>query len=136
MKTTVIAALIGLLAATVLVAGCGPFAQTREVSLSESDDGSQVELKKGDTLVVTLEGNPTTGYLWEVEEPGSITGVLQQAGESEFKASSDALGAGGTETLRFKATDAGQATLKLVYHRPWETGVEPLETFQVQVTVR
>jgi len=26
--------------------------------------------------------------------------------------------------------------LKLVYHRAWEEGVQPLETFTIQVTVR
>ncbi len=39
-------------------------------------------------------------------------------------------------TLTFKALQAGTATLTLVYHRPWETGVEPIDTFTVTVTVR
>ena len=43
---------------------------------------------------------------------------------------------GRTQTVRFEAVEAGQMDLRLVYHRPWETGVEPLETFTVQVTVQ
>jgi predicted secreted protein len=68
-----------------------------------------------------------------VEPEGAI---LRQVGEPEFNADSEMLGAPGTLTLRFEAVEAGQMDLRLVYHRPWETGVEPLETFTVQVTVK
>jgi inhibitor of cysteine peptidase len=120
-----------LLAVLVLVAGCGT---SKEVKLDANDNGRQVELKKGQTLVLALESNPTTGYTWETVEPEEP--VLAQKGEVEFKSESDLLGAGGVQTLRFEAVRAGQTDLKLVYHRPWEESVEPLETFSVQVTVR
>ncbi|MFC1636586.1 protease inhibitor I42 family protein [Planctomycetota bacterium] len=45
------------------------------------------------------------------------------------------LGAGGWEIFRFKTASAGQITLKLVYHRPWEN-VEPLKTFSIEVIVQ
>ena len=120
-----------LLAVLVLVAGCGT---AEEVKLGASDNGRQIELKKGQTLVIALEGNPSTGYTWEVVEIGEQ--VLRQKGDPEFKPESDLVGAGGVQTFRFEAVGAGQTDLKLVYHRPWEEGVEPLETFSVQVTVR
>jgi inhibitor of cysteine peptidase len=85
-------------------------------------------------LVISLEGNPTTGYMWDVAELDDQ--VLRQIGETEFKPESDAIGAGGVQTLRFETVNSGQTTLKLVYHRPWEEGVEPLETFTIQVVVR
>ncbi len=60
-------------------------------------------------------------------------------GEAEFKPSDEGgppmAGAGGWEIFRFKAISAGQMTLQLVYHRPWEEGVEPLNTFSLQVVV-
>ena len=126
-------ALFTLLAALTVATGCSP--QQQEVKASIGDNGREMQLKKGQTLVVTLEGNPTTGYSWEVAEPLDEQ-VLQQAGEAEFKAESEALGAGGVQILRFEAVNAGQITLKLVYHRPWEEGVEPLETYSLQVVVR
>jgi predicted secreted protein len=46
------------------------------------------------------------------------------------------VGAGGVEVFRFEAAGSGQTDLTLVYHRPWEKGVDPLETFAVQITVR
>jgi len=113
------------------LSACGA---TNEVKLDAGNDGSQVELKAGQTLVVNLEGNPTTGYTWEATELDEQ--VLQQVGETEFKPDSDAIGAGGVQTLRFETVNSGQTTLNLVYRRPWEEDVEPAETFSVQVAVR
>jgi inhibitor of cysteine peptidase len=126
-------ALLTLLAALTLVTACSQ--QQQEIQATIDDAGREMQLKKGQTLVVTLEGNPTTGYSWEVAEPLDEQ-VLRQAGEAEFKAESDLVGAGGVQILRFEAVNAGQITLKLVYHRPWEKDVEPLEAYSLQVVVR
>lgn len=122
-----------LLVAVVLaaVSGCGA---KSALALEAKDNGRQIELEKGQTLAINLEGNPSTGYTWEMVE--SEDSILRQVGETEFEAESDLVGAPGTQTLRFQAVESGQTELKLVYHRPWETDVEPLETFTLQVTVR
>ena len=112
-----------------------------DVVLGAEDDGSVVELAEGQALVVTLESNPTTGYSWEVSEVDED--VLMQMGDPEFKeaaASAAAegeqlVGAGGTETFYFSSA-AGETTLTLVYHRPWEEDVEPEQIFSVEVIVR
>jgi len=122
-----------LLTAVVLTTISGCAAQTA-LALEAKDDRNQITLQKGQTLTVKLEGNPTTGHTWEMVEPEEA--ILRQVGEPEFNADSEPLGAPGTLTLRFEALEAGQMDLRLVYHRPWETGVEPLETFTVQVTVQ
>ena len=126
-------ALFTLLLALAMATACSQ--QQQEVKTTIDDAGREMQLKKGQTLVVTLEGNPTTGYSWEMAEPLDEQ-VLRQVGETEFKAESEALGAGGMQILRFEAVNAGTMTLKLVYHRPWEEGVEPLETYSIQVVVR
>ena len=127
-------ALLALLAGAMLVTGCGA---SGGVAIGADDDGSQVELEQGQELVITLESNPSTGYRWEPVP--SEDGVLAQVGEAEFSqnAKEKALvGAGGVEALRFEAKQAGQTTLELVYHRPWEKETKPEKTFSVQVTVR
>jgi inhibitor of cysteine peptidase len=126
-------ALLTLLVALTVATGCTP--QQQEVKATIDDAGREMQLKKGQTLVVTLEGNPTTGYSWEVAEPLDEQ-VLRQVGEAEFKAESDLAGAGGVQVLRFEAVNAGTINLKLVYHRPWEKDVEPLETYSIQAVVR
>jgi len=114
-----------------------PPVEGKEVNVDEKDDGNQVKLEQGQILVVTLESNPTTGYSWEVVEIQES--ILEQMGEAEFKSSQTGepplVGVGGWEIFRFKAISAGQTTLQLVYHRPWEEDVEPLKTFSIQVVV-
>jgi len=129
-----ITSLLGLLlAVSAMAAGCAP---AREVKLGADANGREIDLKKGQVLVVSLEGNPTTGYTWEVQEPLDEQ-VLRQMGEAEFKAASDQLGAPGVLTFRFQAMGTGRTTLQLIYHRPWEEkGAKPLKTFSVQVVVR
>jgi inhibitor of cysteine peptidase len=105
----------------------------REVQLTDADNGKTIELKKGQVLRITLAANPTTGYTWEVVEGDEK--VVRQLGEIKFKPESEALGAGGVQIIRLEVMNAGQTTLKLVYHRPWETGVEPLKTFSLTIKV-
>ena len=100
-------------------------------TLTVDDDGGQIELKNGDEIELVLPGNPTTGYQWVVTEAPSI---LEEVGEAEFLPESDLIGAGGEFHFRFVATAPGTAQLRLVYERPFEE-VEPIETFDIEVTV-
>jgi inhibitor of cysteine peptidase len=103
------------------------------MKLTAKDAGSIVHVKQGDTVEISLECNPTTGYTWEVAPGGNE--VLEPWGEAEFKPETSALGSGGIMTLRFKAAQAGASDLKLVYHRTFEPDVTPIQTFQVTVVV-
>ncbi len=118
------------LIALVLVAGC----ISNEIRLTASDNGNNITLYKGQTLIITLEANPTTGYTWEVEDVD--TNIIRQVGEIEFQPGSSAVGAGGLQTVRLEAVNAGKTPLRLVYHRTWEKDVEPQKTFSVQVVVK
>jgi len=104
------------------------------MNISESDTGKTIRLKKGETLVVTLQGNVTTGYRWEIESQQPPP-HLQQIGHPEVTPASELAGAPGTIVLKFTAIKAGQAPLKLIYHRAWEKGVPPAKTYEVTVVV-
>jgi len=131
---TVAVALCAVLLSTTGCAWLGWMSGPRHVQLTAADDGRAVELAVGQRLGVSLEGNPSTGYAWAVDELDPS--VLEQVGEFAFEADSDAVGAGGILTGTFAAVAPGQTALKLVYARPWETDVDPLEIFEVRVTVR
>lgn len=125
-------ALLALLAITLITAGCATNGKETK-TIGASDAGKTVSLAVGDTLEVTLEGNPSTGYSWETVSLD--TSILKQVGEPAFTPSSTMVGASGQVTLRFEAAGSGQTTLHLVYHRSWEAGVAPLKTFDVTVQV-
>jgi predicted secreted protein/putative hemolysin len=124
----------------VFVGGSGenqPAESAVDKMLTDSDKGSNVSLKVGDTLTVELKSNPSTGYSWHVSANDET--VLQQVGEPQFDLGNQTPvpGAGGTQTFTFKAVGKGKTTLTLLYTRPWETTVTPTpdDTWSVNVTV-
>lgn len=120
---------IGLL----VVAGAVLLIRSEPLVITEANAGETIELKVGQEFAVTLEGNLTTGYTWEmVSEQGAL---VEQVGEAEYESESDLVGAGGHVTLNFKALNPGNQTLELIYHRPWEVDVAPIDTFTVSMVV-
>jgi inhibitor of cysteine peptidase len=107
-----------------------PVSENRTVQVTEEVNGTQINLIEGDTLLVTLESNPSTGYRWEID--AIAPEVLQQVGEPLFQPSSNQLGAGGTETFRFFVVGTGASVLRLFYRRPFEDE-DPLEIFSLRV---
>jgi len=105
-----------------------------EVRLGAEDNGRQIELERRQILIVSLDSNPSTGYTWEIAEIDEL--VLCQVGKVQFELGSRMPGAPGQQVFRFEAMGAGQTSLRLIYHRLWETGVEPARTFYIQVIVR
>jgi inhibitor of cysteine peptidase len=101
--------------------------------VTAEQDGTQVNLGRGDFLLVRLESNPSTGYSWEVQNNDDA--VLRQLGEPQFRPSSNEVGAGGTDTFSFEAIAEGTSVLVMIYHRPFEEGEEPLDTFRLRVFV-
>jgi inhibitor of cysteine peptidase len=82
-----------------------------------------------------LEGNPSTGYSWETKDLDSS--MFEQVGDTVYQSSDPGLvGSGGTFTMTFKVLKAGTSILTLVYRRPWETGVDPADTFEISVTAK
>jgi inhibitor of cysteine peptidase len=106
------------------------------VAVGKAQNGGSVELETGSVLEVRLESNPSTGYSWQVVDLNGE--VLVQKGDAEYKSASvqPKLGSGGVEIFHFKASQPGEVVLKLVYHRPWETDVEPADTFELAVMVK
>jgi inhibitor of cysteine peptidase len=114
------------------LAGC--HSGTGQANLTEEDNGTTINLKAGDEIVLNLKGNITTGYSWSVQELDEQ--YLQQQGEEEYKSDSNLIGAGGTSTFTFKAMQAGQTTLRLIYSRPFEKDTPPEKIFEIKVVIR
>lgn len=93
-------------------------------------------LTVGQSWSVTLPGNPTTGFVWQVAECPEVVQV-----NLAFEASKPAPGerplcgrpCGTVVTLT--GLKAGQGTVKLIYSRPWEKETAPL-TRTITVTVK
>ena len=106
----------------------------KTVKLNENSNGQTIELKKGATLSISLQGNPTTGYNWELAEVDQS--ILKPAGEADYKSDSMLIGSGGVYTFKFKALDSGSTSLKLIYYRSFEEDTPPINTFELNVIVK
>lgn len=115
------------------LAACGP-GNAAPVELGAEDSGSTQTISTGQELTISLDSNPTTGYRWAVD--GAVPPQLEQLGEPEYAAGSNAIGAGGVETWRFVGKALGTGTLKLKYWRSFEPTAAPADVYQVEVEVR
>ncbi len=121
---------LGVLALVVVVVTRGADGVAR--TLREGDAGALVEMSVAQQVVVKLEGNPTTGYAWEVAQ---ISGpAVAQAGDPDYESESDADGSGGTFTFRFEAVAPGSAEVVMLYRRSWEDET-PAARFTFRVLV-
>jgi predicted secreted protein len=119
-------ALLALLVA--MVAGCGA-----SRSLGLEDDGTRVALRSGDEIEITLAGNATTGFSWELVEFDRA--VITALGEPVYKeVDTDLIGGSGEWTCTLVAQESGECEVRFVYHRTWEDE-PPEETFSFTAIV-
>ncbi|MEI8354807.1 MAG: protease inhibitor I42 family protein [Deltaproteobacteria bacterium] len=103
------------------------------LELTVKESGRSISLPVGEPLSITLAGNPTTGYIWELAEVERT--VLAPDPEPLYVPDSSLTGAGGRYTFRLFPLKAGSTAVKLEYRRPWEKGVAPVQRFDLTVTV-
>jgi inhibitor of cysteine peptidase len=104
------------------------------LNVDDSYSGKQVELSVGQSLVVTLDSNASTGYSWHLAQISDET-VLSNTGNKYISPQTTLVGAGGKEEWTFKAIKKGTSTISMGYSRPWES-TPPAETFDLTVVVK
>jgi inhibitor of cysteine peptidase len=124
-----------LTAATALV-GCGSLQPVTPTVVTAAKSGGPVTLQTGDTLVVALDAQPSTGYRWEtLDLQGPVLVAVGSADYLPATVAPGTVGAPGDSVFRYQAHDVGHATLDLGYSRPFEKGVAPARTVHYDITV-
>lgn len=72
------------------------------------------------SLVITLEGNPTTGFMWDYTTEGD--GEIELVNESSEIQNEGLLGSPSTFNYSFRGVKEGNVTLIFEYARPWKGG--------------
>jgi inhibitor of cysteine peptidase len=122
MKTT---RTVSMIAITLLIIGCsaadnGANKQApnrKPVALSQADSGGKFQLQPGQTLVIALEENPTTGYRWQIAASEENILKLISRNYEQAKTEPGKLGVGGVATFNFEASGKGSLILKMIYIR-------------------
>ena len=94
--------LILALAAVLLMSACGK------------------ESPKPQSVSITLDSNPTTGFSWQVSQSEELFSV--ETNYVEDKHEEGLVGVGGKETITLTPLKAGKTEVTLTYARPWEGG--------------
>lgn len=98
------------------------------LSVSEADDGREIEVAVDEILELALPETSGTGFRWEFISRGESILTL----EKEYAAAAaTAPGSSRMRCWRFKAIAPGNAMLKLGYARPWEK--RAVRSFAVKV---
>jgi len=104
--------------------------------LTEKNNGDSLNLKINDTVEIKLESNPSTGYSWFLSD--NVDEAIVSVTSPEFmesKKDKELVGAGGYEIFTIKAIAKGKTDIILNYERPWEEGIEPLEIFEITISI-
>ena len=125
-----------LLSLTLLAAiliGCH---NQQAASVKVADNSGTIETKAGETFMIKLESNPTTGYSWRLATLQS--GIVEKVSNvyKSTKTQERIVGSGGIEEWTFKAAAKGKVTMTLEYVRPCEKDVPPVKIAVYQVTVK
>lgn len=98
-------------------------------------NGTSITIPRATTLVVSLQGNPSTGFSWRVQR---VTRTVLKPLSVRYlpkKPLPGHIGGGGTYYLRFRAVGAGTTRLRLVYVRADPTNAVPAKSFSLRVRV-
>ncbi|HAY07177.1 MAG TPA: protease inhibitor I42 family protein [Hyphomonas sp.] len=100
--------------------------------------GQTLSMKVGETLRIELESVPTAGYVWILKEAPAFMTPGGEGGRPTDPAHQNLPGfTGGNHYLSFDFTAAAPGTGKFTLHegRPWESDEEPMDTYELTVTV-
>jgi inhibitor of cysteine peptidase len=101
--------------------------------IDEGCNGHEVESFVNQILEIRLSENPTTGFRWSLVSSGKPVCKLVR---DYFESAGSSPGREGSHHWRFKATQRGEASIKLIYKRSWEQNGVGTRTFALHVRVR
>lgn len=86
--------------------------------------------RAGQMITLTLTANPSTGYTWGMDELYGST--LFQVNGVETRQIAPGLGVPARQVIQLQAAETGQADLRLLYRRPWQTRASPRLVISIQ----
>jgi len=135
-KTMVPTGIIRLLVIIVLCCFICPHVTADDESYRMSDNNSDISIEIDETIDISLESNPTTGYDWDIKECNySVLELVNTGYETAENQTPPLEGAGGLRNWTFMGLKDGKTTLKLVYWRSWEGEDSIVDEYLLHITV-
>ena len=83
-----------------------------EITLTRNDKGKIVEAQIGDSIMIKLPENPTTGYVWTLDVKEG-TGIAHLSDSRYTIATESGIGGGGMRTFVVKIQSSGSVTIDM-----------------------
>jgi predicted secreted protein len=124
---------IALLLSLVLSMGCYYRGLTNE---SEKTMEENHKMYVGDTLLIEMESNPSSGFVWVWKNADSVN--IVESVDWSFSSDTGLTGGSGMENWHFLGLEAGEDQLIFEYRQPWdqETPPEDVKTINILVEKR
>lgn len=94
------------------------------------DQDQPIRAEVGERFAIELEGNPTTGYEWDLKEQGGKVRLVDRRTAVPGRA----LGGAGVQTLTLEPVEAGEAVILLQYKRRWDSTAAQEKSFRIHVS--
>ncbi len=127
-RGTLFAIALAMSVLTLLLTSCAG-----TTSLSGSDNGKTITVHVGDEIDIALDFNPTTGFQWAIDKTNEPLLTLKQ---TDYAASSNLVGSGGTQTFKFVAKSVGTVNLQLKYWRSFEGDKSITQRYAVSIQIQ
>ena len=104
------------------------------VTLTQADNGNSVTIGPGESLLITLNENPSTGFRWGLE--GGDEQILELLNSDYVQATGLGRGGGGQHVWRFRTKNTGDCRLVLKRWRSWEGDKSIVERLEFMIRVK
>ncbi len=102
-----------------------------EHRLVETDNNRTLDIRRDETVRITLPENATTGYRWTVESYDRQF-LSELPSEANYPATTG-VGSGGEVTFIFQAKKSGTSDIMLKQWRSWEGDSSTIARFHIQL---
>ncbi len=126
-----------LLAGALALGGCASTPEAASsgntVSLGVEQTGGSYQVHAGDTILINLAANPSTGASWEFVNLDRNLFADEKIAQPK-RAEAPLPGEGGKVTFALRAKKPGTGVIKMSYRREWEPD-KPWGSFEATVTI-
>ena len=104
-------------------------------TFTRENNGEEYFLLRGEPFRLILPENPTTGYMWIIEEPTSENIVLVRQEYFPRNFGFPIMGGGGFRNMIFETLEEGRAELVIRLRRPWSPEEEFVDLFTLYLEI-
>jgi inhibitor of cysteine peptidase len=109
-----------------------PVKQPVTIQVNQKDANETFAARVGDTVQLTLPGQPSTGYQWVF----NTTSVMKQVGKPQFTPNNETMGAKGKTMWTFDVVSAGTVAMRALLEGPDAGSTGPAQEFDFTVAAK